>query len=160
MRNKNRFNFYVLPKNWANLTIASVSRLQYLSKAVRPAWRLLRTGNHRHSLYHDLLDRFFTVFSLTLAAMTAAVDAVVGDQAFVAAGDMRGQQREKLRYRPVPWARLRCSGIHRHGLLLGMVVDSLDGQGSPAHAACQAFDGFPVGAVNGPSEGTSRQKWV
>ena len=48
------------------------------------------------------------------------VDAVVGDQAFVAAGDMRGQQREKLRYRPVPWARLRCSGIHRHDLLLGM----------------------------------------
>ena len=90
--------------------------------------------------------------------MTAAVDAVVGDQAFVAAGDMRGQQGEKLGYRPVPRACLRCSGIHRHGLLLSMVVDSLDGQGRPAHVPCQAFDGFPVGAINGPSDATSRQK--
>jgi hypothetical protein len=55
-----------------------------------------RSGSHRHSLHHDLLEPFFTVFALTLAAVTAAVDAVVGDQAFVAAGDMRGQQGEKL----------------------------------------------------------------
>ena len=32
-----------------------------------------------------------------------------------------------------------------------MIVDSLDGQGCPAHVPCQAFDGFPVGAVNGLS---------
>jgi len=61
-----------------------------------------RSGSHRHSLRHDLLDPFFMVFALTLAAMAAAVDAVVGDQAFVAAGDMRGQQGEELGDRPVP----------------------------------------------------------
>jgi hypothetical protein len=31
--------------------------------------------------------------------MTAAVCAVVGDQVFIAVGDMRGQQDEKLGYR-------------------------------------------------------------
>ena len=46
---------------------------------------------------------------------------------------------------------MRFPGIHRHGLLPGMVVDSLNGQRSPAHVACQALDGFPVGAVNGLS---------
>ena len=29
-----------------------------------------------------------------------------------------------------------------------MIVDSLDGQGCPAHVPCQAFDGFPVGAID------------
>ena len=32
-----------------------------------------------------------------------------------------------------------------------MVVDSLDGQGRPAHVPCLAFDGFPVGAIDGLS---------
>jgi hypothetical protein len=29
-----------------------------------------------------------------------------------------------------------------------MIVDSLDGQGCPAHVPCQAFDGFPVSAID------------
>ena len=32
-----------------------------------------------------------------------------------------------------------------------MIVDSLDGQGCPAHVPCQSFDGFPVGAIDGLS---------
>jgi hypothetical protein len=49
-----------------------------------------------------LIDQFFSVFTLQFATMTTAVDTVVDDQAFVASGDMFGQEGEKLRYRPVP----------------------------------------------------------
>ena len=36
-------------------------------------------------------------------------------------------------------------------LFPGMIVDSLDGQGRPTHVPCLAFDGFPVGAIDGLS---------
>jgi len=42
--------------------------------------------------------------------MAAAVDAVVGDQAFVAAGDMRGQQRKTQ----VPASSLSILEVFRH----------------------------------------------
>ena len=62
----------------------------------RPALMLGRSGGHWYSLHHDpLFDQFFTVFALQFATMTAAVDTVVGEQAFVAAGDVRIASRAK-----------------------------------------------------------------
>ena len=46
---------------------------------------------------------------------------------------------------------MRFSAIHRHAVIIRMIVDSLDGQGRLAHVPCQAFDGFPVGAIDGLS---------
>jgi hypothetical protein len=107
------------------------------------------SGTHRHSLNNDLLDSFFTVFTPTLAAMTTAVNAEVVDQAFVAAGGVRGKEGEKLRKGPVFLACMRFSVIHRHAVIIRLIVDSLDGQRRPAHVPCLAFDGFPVGAIDG-----------
>ena len=56
--------------------------------------------------------------------MTAAVNAVVGDQAFVAAGG-RGKEGEKLRNGPVFLACMRFSAIYRHSVIIRMIVDSL-----------------------------------
>ena len=44
---------------------------------------------------------------------------------------------------------MRFSAIHRHAVIIRMIVDSLDGQGRPAHVPCLEFDGFPVGAIDG-----------
>ena len=46
---------------------------------------------------------------------------------------------------------MRFSAIHRQAVILRLIVDSLDGQGRPAHVPCLAFDGFPVGAIDGLS---------
>ena len=46
---------------------------------------------------------------------------------------------------------MRFSAIHRHTVIIRMIVDSLDGQGRPAHVPCLAFDDFPVGAIDGLS---------
>ena len=43
---------------------------------------------------------------------------------------------------------MRFSAIHRQAVILRLIVDSLDGQGRPAHIPCLAFDGFPVGAID------------
>ena len=45
---------------------------------------------------------------------------------------------------------MRFSAIHRHSVIIRMIVDSLDGQRRPAQP-CLAFDGFPVGAIDGLS---------
>ena len=46
---------------------------------------------------------------------------------------------------------MRFSAIHRQAVIIRMIVDSLDGQGRPAHVPCLAFDDFPVGAIDGLS---------
>ena len=46
---------------------------------------------------------------------------------------------------------MRFSAIHRQAVIIRMIVDSLDGQGRPAHVPCMAFDDFPVGAIDGLS---------
>ena len=46
---------------------------------------------------------------------------------------------------------MRFSAIHRHAVIIRMIVDSLDGKGGPAHEPCLAFDGFPVDAIDGLS---------
>ena len=67
--------------------------------------------NFSGNLHHGLLDPFLMVFTHTLAAMTAAVNAIVGDQTFVAAGGVRGKEGEKLRNGPVFCACLRFSAL-------------------------------------------------
>ncbi|HJO45883.1 MAG TPA: hypothetical protein QF683_14650 [SAR324 cluster bacterium] len=62
-----------------------------------------------------------------------------------------GKEGEKLRNGPVFCACMRFSAIHRHAVIIRMIVDSLDRQGRPAHVPCLAFDGFPVGAIDGLS---------
>ena len=46
---------------------------------------------------------------------------------------------------------MRFSAIHRHAVIIRKIVDSLDGQGRPAHVPCLTFDVFPVGAIDGLS---------
>ena len=46
---------------------------------------------------------------------------------------------------------MRFSTIHRHAVIIRKIVDSLDGQGRPAHVPCLAFDVFPIGAIDGLS---------
>ena len=60
-------------------------------------------GGHCYRLHYDpLFDQFFKVFELQYSMVAAAVDTEAGYQAFVAVGDMLGEEGEKLRYRPVP----------------------------------------------------------
>ena len=46
---------------------------------------------------------------------------------------------------------MRFSAIHRHAVIIRMIVDSHDRQRRVAHVPCLAFDGFPVGAIDGLS---------
>ena len=46
---------------------------------------------------------------------------------------------------------MRFSAIHRHAVIIRKIVDLLDGQGRPAQVPCLAFDGFPVGGIDGLS---------
>ena len=46
---------------------------------------------------------------------------------------------------------MRFSAIHRHAVIIRLIVDSLHGQGRPAHEPCLAFDGFRVGTIDGLS---------
>ena len=46
---------------------------------------------------------------------------------------------------------MRFSAIQRYAVIIRMIVDSLDGQGRPAHIPCLALDGFPVDAIDGLS---------
>ena len=46
---------------------------------------------------------------------------------------------------------MRFSAIHCHAVIIRKIVDLLDGQGRPAQVPCLAFDGFPVGAIDGLS---------
>ena len=46
---------------------------------------------------------------------------------------------------------MRFIAIHRHAVIIRKIVDSLDGQKRSADVPCLAFDGFPVGAIDGLS---------
>ena len=66
-----------------------------------PSWQLL-SGEHELQWPAPVASSDFTHFRKRIGKkgaerfMKLSVDAVVGDQAFVATADMRGQQREKL----------------------------------------------------------------